>query len=249
MAQLENVLHALQQLQGLGGGEASADDSTALVAHVHRRKAAVVAQAAEVAAPAASATAAPAPSPAVLERRQRGDVQSYKEGDAGEKFARDFRSGMMSVDEVMSQTRARDIQLKGNWMGVRASDDPSKCQFCSFKWDLEAPMVTTPRVPYSSMCSNCDSAGKRMNVRSAAGISSLALEARQPFYRLATEARQRRVQKLAKDGAALRVAQRRELASFHDLVADVGAVHHGVLARCWHLAAWVKLLIFDIGWQ
>ena len=89
---------------------------------MHGGGAAVVAQAAEVAAPAASATAAPAssataapaPSPAVLERRQRGDAQSYKEGDAGEKLARDFRSGMMSVDEVMSQTRARDIQLKGN---------------------------------------------------------------------------------------------------------------------------------------
>ena len=39
-----------------------------------------LAQAAEV---AASATAAPAPSPAVLERRQRGDAQYYKEGDAG----------------------------------------------------------------------------------------------------------------------------------------------------------------------
>ena len=28
-----------------------------------------------------------------------------------------------------------------------------------------------------------------------------------------------------------------------------GRVHHGVLARCWHLAAGVKLLMFDIGWQ
>ena len=28
-----------------------------------------------------------------------------------------------------------------------------------------------------------------------------------------------------------------------------GRVHHGVLARCWHLAAGVKLLMFDFGWQ
>ena len=156
------MLLALRQLQCLGGGgEAAAGDSTALVAHVHGRGAAVVAQAAEVAAPAASATAAPAPSPAVLERRQRGDAQSYKEGDAGEKLARDFRSGMMSVDEVMSQTRARDIQLKGNWMGVHASDDPSKCKVCNSKLDLEAPMMCVCVCVRGCVCVCCGPVGVR----------------------------------------------------------------------------------------
>ncbi len=87
-----------------------------------------------------------------------------------------------------------DLQLKGNWTGVRdvESKDRTGCQWCRELWSDEVQ----PRVDYALGCGNCDIAGRKVDARGEASIWQLSDEKWALFLQHSEEARVRRAARL-----------------------------------------------------
>ena len=161
-----------------GCGVSAVDAHASAVAEAHDKTKAEVAAPAATTAPATAAVpdtlAAPAtttlvvidePSPpevAHAAKKLKMATAGTDEQAGGKVLGREYRAGKLSLQDVVAKAEGAGLRLKGNWQGKRDVDDQTKCVICSESWSLEHPFLVAPRVPYSTMCSCCDTAGRTM---------------------------------------------------------------------------------------